>query len=104
MSKPRVLLLGGMGFIGRNLVKYLVENVRNGVACKTIFQDLTSKIRVADKVPASMAYLGPLFSEAMTSPVVEFVQCNLSNDAGTTKAFDDEVGLIGVSSLFSGSV
>ena len=37
-SKPRVLVLGGCGFVGRNFVTFLVQN------------DLASKIRVADKV------------------------------------------------------
>jgi len=26
MSKPNVLVLGGLGFIGRNFVEYLVDN------------------------------------------------------------------------------
>ena len=34
----RVLVLGGTGFVGRHLVKYLVDN------------DACAKIRVADKV------------------------------------------------------
>ena len=36
-DKPRVLILGGTGFVARHLVKYLVDN------------NLASKIRVADK-------------------------------------------------------
>uniref|UniRef100_A0A8W8P4F6 3-beta hydroxysteroid dehydrogenase/isomerase domain-containing protein n=1 Tax=Magallana gigas TaxID=29159 RepID=A0A8W8P4F6_MAGGI len=44
-GKPRVLVLGGTGFIGRNLVTYLVQN------------DLVSKVRVADKVPPALAWL-----------------------------------------------
>ena len=36
-EKPRVLVLGGTGFVARHFVKYLVDN------------DLASKIRVADK-------------------------------------------------------
>ncbi|CAG8545640.1 2104_t:CDS:10 [Diversispora eburnea] len=37
-TKPTVLVLGGLGFIGRNFVTYLIEN------------DLASEIRVVDKV------------------------------------------------------
>jgi len=36
-TKPNVLVLGGLGFIGRNFVEYLVNN------------NLVDKIRVADK-------------------------------------------------------
>lgn len=39
------ILCLGVGFIGRNLVQYLVEN------------QLASKIRVADKVPPSTGWL-----------------------------------------------
>jgi len=38
MSKPNVLVLGGVGFIGRNLVQFLVEN------------EVAKKIRIVDKV------------------------------------------------------
>ena len=44
-SKPSVLILGGMGMVGRNLVSYLVEN------------RLASAIRVADKKMSMLAYL-----------------------------------------------
>jgi len=45
MSKPRVLVLGGCGFVGRNLVQFLVE------------KDLASKIRVVDKMMPVLAGL-----------------------------------------------
>ncbi|CAB4033523.1 sterol-4-alpha-carboxylate 3-dehydrogenase, decarboxylating-like, partial [Paramuricea clavata] len=44
-GKPSIVILGGLGFIGRNLVTYLVEN------------DLCSKIRAVDKVPPQTAWL-----------------------------------------------
>lgn len=37
-DKPTVLVLGGLGFIGRNFVTYLVEN------------NLASEVRAVDKV------------------------------------------------------
>ena len=48
----KVLILGGVGFIGRNLVKYIVDN------------KLATKIRVADKlrvVTSLMMTLGQRF-------------------------------------------
>ena len=43
---PKVLVLGGVGFIGRNFIAYLIEN------------DLAKSIRVVDKVlPAMKALL-----------------------------------------------
>ncbi|KAH9490689.1 hypothetical protein Btru_032799 [Bulinus truncatus] len=47
MTGNQVLILGGTGFIGRNLVDYLVRN------------SLAKKIRVVDKVPPQMAWLNP---------------------------------------------
>lgn len=44
-SKPRWLIAGGMGTVGRNFVKYLIDN------------NLASEIRVADKRVAFMAFL-----------------------------------------------
>jgi len=44
-DKPKVLILGGVGFIGRNLVTFLAQN------------NLVSKIGVSDKVPYQVAGL-----------------------------------------------
>jgi len=76
MSKPRVLVLGGTGFVGRNFVQYLVE------------KDLTSKIRVADKMLPALAGL----SEAQKAVFikVEFKQVNLSRQNTIEKVYDDE--------------
>jgi nucleoside-diphosphate-sugar epimerase len=81
MSKPRVLVLGGAGFIGRNLVQYLVE------------KDLVSKVRVADKVLPALASLSAaqkaIFDNAEK---VEFKQCNLAKAATVTRIFDPAEG------------
>jgi nucleoside-diphosphate-sugar epimerase len=76
----RVLVLGGTGFIGRHLVKYLVDN------------DSCSKIRAVDKVPPSMAFLNEDFKKAFENPMVEFVQANLSNQSAIDKAFTSPDG------------
>eukprot|EP01094_Clydonella_sp_ATCC50884_P005000 TRINITY_DN13982_c0_g1_i1.p2 TRINITY_DN13982_c0_g1~~TRINITY_DN13982_c0_g1_i1.p2 ORF type:complete len:369 (-),score=115.00 TRINITY_DN13982_c0_g1_i1:53-1159(-) len=76
MSKPKILVLGGVGFIGRNLVTHLVQN------------DLASFIRVADKVLPATAFLGSPHKEAFeTEGMVQFKQCNLNSDAGVNKAY-----------------
>ncbi|KAI1316791.1 hypothetical protein EDD11_009457 [Mortierella claussenii] len=63
--QPTVLVLGGVGFIGRNFVAYLVEN------------DLASEIRVIDKVLPVTAYLNKRFQAAFEK--VDFMQNDLSN-------------------------
>lgn len=63
-SKPTVLILGGCGFIGRNLVAYLLKN------------DLCSHIRVVDKVLPSVAFLNGAHKEAFASGLVKFKQGN----------------------------
>lgn len=65
-SLPSVLVLGGTGFIGRNLVKHLVD------------KRLASHIRVCDKVMPMTAYFSPEITEAFKS--VEFVHSDLSLD------------------------
>ena len=67
MSKPNVLILGGVGFIGRNLVQYLVEN------------NLANQIRAVDKVLTSTANLGAGHAEAFNAPNVEVMQANLTS-------------------------
>ena len=66
-DKPAVLILGGTGFVGRHLVKYLIDN------------NLVSKIRVADKQLPITSYLNPMFKALYDNPIVEFKQANLSN-------------------------
>jgi nucleoside-diphosphate-sugar epimerase len=63
--KPTVLVLGGVGFIGRKFVAYLTEN------------DLASEIRVIDKVLPQTAYLNERCRAAFER--VEFMQGNLSS-------------------------
>jgi nucleoside-diphosphate-sugar epimerase len=78
MSKPRVLVLGGTGFIGRNLVQYLAD------------KDLCSKIRVADKVLPALANLSKHQQSIFTSNKVEFKQVNLSRQNTIERVYDDE--------------
>lgn len=79
-TKPRVLILGGTGFIGRHLVNYLVSN------------DLASKVRVADKSPPVTSYMSKELAELYTNPIVEFKQANLANPAHVKRAFTDDGG------------
>jgi len=80
MSKPNVLVLGGVGFIGRNFVKYLVDN------------NVAAKIRVVDKVLPSTAFLGADHQNAFNNPIVEYVQGNLTSPASIAKCFTIEGG------------
>jgi nucleoside-diphosphate-sugar epimerase len=74
-GKPKVLVLGGVGFIGRNFVQYLVEN------------KLASFIRVVDKVLPPTAFLGKQHQAALEAEGVEFKQGNLTSTASIEKMF-----------------
>eukprot|EP00048_Salpingoeca_helianthica_P022045 m.16057 g.16057 ORF g.16057 m.16057 type:complete len:368 (+) comp6808_c0_seq1:868-1971(+) len=74
-AKPRVLVLGGMGFIGRHLLAYIVES------------ELASFVRVVDKQVPSTVYLTPRFQAALGSPNVQYLQANLAREAGVKNAF-----------------
>jgi len=80
MSKPNVLVLGGVGFVGRNFVKYLVDN------------NLAAKIRVVDKVLPSTAFLGQEHVSAFNNAIVEYMQGNLTSPASISKIFSLEGG------------
>jgi nucleoside-diphosphate-sugar epimerase len=71
--KPRVLILGGVGMVGRNLVHYLVTN------------NLCSHIRVADKMIPIISYCSEEHKAAMES--IEFSQCDLAQDNHVARAF-----------------
>jgi len=80
MSKPNVLILGGVGFIGRNLVQHLVDN------------NLANQIRAVDKVLTTTANLGAGHAEAFQAPNVEVMQANLTATAGIKKAYTPKEG------------
>ena len=63
---PAVLILGGCGFIGRNLVHYLVT------------QQLAIYIKIADKAMPEMSYFHDIFMESFQSPIVEYQQNDLT--------------------------
>jgi hypothetical protein len=62
-----VLILGGCGFVGRNLVKFLVE------------RNLCAYIRVADKAMPATSNMTPEQEQLYSAPNVEYKQCNLTN-------------------------
>ncbi|XP_016952567.1 uncharacterized protein LOC108026241 [Drosophila biarmipes] len=74
-EKPTVLILGGCGFIGRNLATYLLDN------------ELAQEIRLADKTPPQMAWLNEEQARVFESDRVEFCSANLINAASCKAAF-----------------
>ncbi|KAL4702820.1 hypothetical protein ACJJTC_003978 [Scirpophaga incertulas] len=81
-SKPRVAVLGGCGFIGRNLVDYLISN------------DLVNKIRVVDKTPPQLAFLNHAHTNIFEDPRVEYKSANLINTTSCASALDPGDGKI----------
>lgn len=69
-----------MGFIGRNVVKYLLDN------------NLASEIRVADKRAKFMAFLNADHKAAMEHEAVEAVQVDLSEEESVDKVFEESRG------------
>ncbi|XP_012268433.2 uncharacterized protein LOC105693225 [Athalia rosae] len=74
-QKPRVIVLGGCGFIGRNLVEYLLD------------KELVSYIRVVDKVPPQTAWLNEHHQKIFEHPLLEFRSANLINSVSCKSAF-----------------
>jgi nucleoside-diphosphate-sugar epimerase len=69
-AKPSVLIIGGLGYIGRFLALHIHNN------------NLASEVRLVDKVLPQLAWLAPEFSEACSQD--KFMQA----DASRTGEFD----------------
>ncbi|XP_050696938.1 uncharacterized protein LOC126985741 isoform X2 [Eriocheir sinensis] len=76
--KPKVLVLGGCGFIGRHIV---CELVRKGVSVN---------VCVVDKVPPQIAWLNDEQTKVFNDDAVTFKSANLINAASCSAAFGEE--------------
>lgn len=64
-----ILVLGGTGFIGRNLVEHLAAS------------GLFKKIRVADKTMPALANLSAKHKTLFESDLIDYKQANLANQS-----------------------
>lgn len=65
-EKPAVLIIGGLGYIGRFLALHIHEN------------NLASEVRLVDKVLPQLAWLAPEFAEACSQD--KFLQADASKE------------------------
>lgn len=65
-EKPSVLIIGGLGYIGRFLALHIHKN------------NLASEVRLVDKVLPQLAWLAPEFTEACSQD--KFVQADASRE------------------------
>lgn len=63
-QKPNVLIIGGCGFVGRNLVTYLVDSL----VCNSIL--------VVDKMRPSFCFLSLAHQNAFSNKIVKVKQAN----------------------------
>ncbi|KAK7737472.1 hypothetical protein SLS53_006545 [Cytospora paraplurivora] len=73
-EKPSVLIVGGLGYIGRFLALYIHKN------------NLASEVRVVDKVLPQLAWLAPEFDEACAGD--KFMQADASREQALARIFD----------------
>lgn len=65
-EKPSVLIIGGLGYIGRFLALHIQKN------------NLASEVRIVDKVLPQLAWLAPEFEEACSKE--KFMQADASKE------------------------
>ncbi|KAG5986147.1 hypothetical protein E4U54_005597 [Claviceps lovelessii] len=73
-DKPSVLIIGGLGYVGRFLALHIHQN------------KLASEVRLVDKVLPQLAWLAPEFSEACSQD--KFIQADASRPEGLARIFD----------------
>ncbi|KAI9758388.1 MAG: hypothetical protein M1815_002134 [Lichina confinis] len=73
-EKPSVLIIGGLGYIGR----FLALHIHN--------DKLASEVRLVDKVLPQLAWLAPEFEEACSAS--KFVQADASKEQSLGRIFD----------------
>lgn len=66
VEKPSVLIIGGLGYIGRWLALHIHQN------------NLASELRLVDKVLPQLAWLAPEFTEACSAD--RFMQADASRE------------------------
>ncbi|CAK7267174.1 hypothetical protein SEPCBS119000_002406 [Sporothrix epigloea] len=79
-EKPTVLIIGGLGYIGRFLARYIHDNA------------LASDLRIVDKALPQLAWLAPEFNEACSGS--NFVQADPSREQALARTFDREDGKV----------
>ncbi|RKF63982.1 putative nad dependent epimerase dehydratase family protein [Erysiphe neolycopersici] len=77
-EKPSVLIIGGLGYVGRFLALYIYEN------------DLASEVRLVDKILPQLAWLAPDFNEACSDD--KFIQADASKELSLPRIFDRKNG------------
>jgi nucleoside-diphosphate-sugar epimerase len=77
-EKPSVLIIGGLGYIGRFLALHIHKN------------ELASEVRLVDKVLPQLAWLAPEFAEACSPD--KFMQADASREQALAKIFEREGG------------
>ncbi|CCU76232.1 NAD dependent epimerase/dehydratase family protein [Blumeria hordei DH14] len=73
-DKPSVLIIGGLGYIGRFLALYIHQN------------ELASEVRIVDKAVPEIAWLAPEFQEACSEE--KFMQADASRESSLPRIFD----------------
>ncbi|KAF2682542.1 NAD dependent epimerase/dehydratase family protein-like protein [Lentithecium fluviatile CBS 122367] len=73
-EKPAVLIIGGLGYTGRYLAKYIHDN------------NLSSELRLVDKHLPELAWLAPEFKQVCTRE--RFVQADASREQSFSRIFD----------------
>ena len=77
-SKPKILVLGGCGFVGRNFVHYCVKN------------ELCSQITVADKSLPEISFMNDYHEESFNNDIVKYIQSDLAKDNHLDRVFNDK--------------